>query len=287
MGYAMGKIAYLIGVHRHLELFKRVFRAVYDPADYFLVHVDRKTSVGYHAAVADFLRAYANASVLPSMKVTWGGWNMVELQLAGMRRLLELGDDWSFFTNLSGQCFPLKTPARIRAALATKAGRNFVDVYDLEKHWPYGMIRVRYPWIKIPGLPIRRPVRIPIRRRYLEGVRPYHGSSWFTVSRAFCEYVVGHPDVKRFEDYYKWTVCADEGFFQTVLMHSPFRDTVEPYRRAIVWTGGSSPKTWTLADRDALLASEDWYARKFDPDVDARIVDVLEDHLNLTARSPV
>lgn len=287
MGRWEVKIAYLIAVHRHLELFKRVFRAVYDPADYFLIHVDRKTDAGYHAAVAEFLRPYPNASVLLSRRIDWGAWNMVDLQIRGMHQLLNKADDWSFFTNLSGQCFPLKPPAQIRAELAAKPSRNFLDVSDLEQVWPAGLARVRYYWVKIPGLHIRRPVRLPIRRRFPAGTRPYHGSSWFTLSRTFCEYVVHSPDVKRFMDFYRWTVCADEGFFQTVLMHSPFRDTVEPHRRAIIWTGGSSPKTWTLADRDALLACNDWYARKFDPDVDARIVDVLEDHLNLTARQPV
>jgi hypothetical protein len=272
------RLAFFVMLHRYPEQFRRLFRAIYDPRDYYVVHVDRKSPRELHRDVAAFLGAYPNAWILPSMRITWGGWSQVEIQLRAMRHLLEVAGDWAFVTNLSGQCFPLQPRERVRCELAAQRDRNFIRVQDMAE-WPGGLSRVRWYWAKVPGVPIRRPVRLPIPRRYLAGARPYHGATWSTLNRGFVEWVTTSPEVERFKRFYRWSAMPDEGFFATVLMHGPFRATAAPYRRTIVWTGGSSPKTFTSADLDFLRSSDGWYARKFDATVDGRILDALEAHL--------
>ncbi|MGH7359378.1 MAG: beta-1,6-N-acetylglucosaminyltransferase [Candidatus Rokuibacteriota bacterium] len=276
------RMAYLVMLHQNPSQFQRLFRAIYDPRDYYVVHVDRKAAGQVHRDVAAILREYPNAWILPSMRITWGGWSLMEVQLQAMRRLLAMAADWAFVTNLSGQCFPLQSPERIRRDLAAQPDRNFLHVEDMAD-WTPGMVRVRWYWAKIPGLPIRRPIRLPIPRRYLADARPYHGATWATLNRAFVEWMTTSPEVERFRRFYRWSVSPDEGFVPSVLMNGPFRKTAAPYRRTIVWTGGSSPKTFTSADLDFLLSSDGWYARKFDTRVDGRILDALEAHV---ARAP-
>lgn len=279
------KLAYLLMLHKDVELFKRLFRVIHDPADYYLIRVDRKSKAPYHQAVADFVRGYANTRQMESIKMVWGGWSMVEVLLRAIEQLLRTAQDWQYLINLSGQDFPLQSKDRIRATLAQAPDRNYVHIIDPEKEWPFALARVRRYWLKIPGLPVRRPIGIPfIRRRFLSNVRPYAGSSWLIIGRRFCEWLTTSPEIERFKRFYKYTVCADEGFVQTVIMHSPFRDSVvNDNQRAIVWTGKSSPKTFTHADLGFLLSCGKFYARKFDRAVDEKVIDELEAHLRRQA----
>ena len=65
-------IAYLILAHRYPGQFKRLFRAIYHPANYYLVHVDKRSGVGLQTEIQDFLSSFANASLLKSQSTLWG-----------------------------------------------------------------------------------------------------------------------------------------------------------------------------------------------------------------------
>ncbi len=282
------RIAFLLVVHKNFAQFQRLFRLVYDPADYYLVHVDRKSPPDFHAAVRELVAGKPNVRMLESTNIVWGGWSLVALFLRAIHEFLHWADDWSHFTALSGQDFPLQPVDRFREFLAQNPGRNYVDALDMERDWPAGMVRVRFYWFKIPGLPVRRPVRIPfIRRRFLPGARAYQGSQWVTLSRPFCEFVDSSPEVEPYRRFFRTTGVPDEVFFQTLLIHSPFADTrVDDHLRYIIWTGGSSPKTLVSADVPTMLASGKFFGRKFEPGVDARVMDELEAHI-ARAAAPV
>src|SRR4030067_2303335 len=101
-------IAYLILWHRYLGQFKRVFRAMYHPANYYLVHVDKRSGVGLQTEIQDFLSSFANASLLKSQNTQWAGYSLVDTELRGIEELLKISSEWKFFIKLSGKEFPLK-----------------------------------------------------------------------------------------------------------------------------------------------------------------------------------
>src|SRR4030066_1777341 len=101
-------IAYLILVHRYPVQFKRLFRAIYHPANYYLVHVDKRSGVGLQTEIRDFLASFANASLLESQNTQWAGYSLVDAELRGIEELLEISSEWKFFITFSGQDFPLK-----------------------------------------------------------------------------------------------------------------------------------------------------------------------------------
>lgn len=57
-------IAYLVLVHRYPEQFKRLFKAIHDPANHYLVHVDKNADPGLEDELRRFLASYPNAAVL-------------------------------------------------------------------------------------------------------------------------------------------------------------------------------------------------------------------------------
>jgi hypothetical protein len=273
-------IGYVILVHRYPEQFKRLFRAIYDPRNHYVVHVDKSSGPALEAGIRSFLLPYDNADVLVGKKALWGGYSLVDAELRGIERLLQMGRNWTHFINLSGQDFPLKTQSEIMARLATNKGREFIKVLDQEKERPDTMDRVGAFAIEFENH-IERTKNF---RPFLSNATPYIGNQWMIVSRTFCEFVCHDPKVDRFKRFYENTFIADEGFFQTVMMNTTVHgEIVNDDLRMIDWVPDGDiklrPRTYVTGDAAELLASNNLFARKFDEMVDGDIIRILENHL--------
>jgi len=274
-------IAYLILVHRYPSQFKRLFRAIFHPANYYLVHVDKRSGVGLQTEIQDFLSSFANASLLKSQSILWGGYSMVDAELRGIEELLKISSEWEFFINLSAQDFPLKSQTHIQDFLSRNIGNDFISVANQSKLRPDTLSRIENYCIEFAN----RILRIPIKRLYLRGVTPHIGSQWMILSRKFCEFVSHSPEVERFKRFYRHTFIADEGFFQTVIMNTSYKGTiVNDDKRTIVWvpigTIKLRPRDFTSKDADFLMASQGLFARKFDEIVEGGILSILESNLS-------
>jgi len=274
-------IAYLILVHRYPGQFKRLFRAIYHPANYYLVHVDKRSGVGLQTEIQDFLSSFANASLLKSQSTLWGGYSLVDVELRGIEELLKIGSEWEFFINLSGQDFPLKSQTHIQDFLSRNIGNDFIRVANQSKIRPDTLSRIENYCIEFSN----RILRTSIKRPYLRGVTPYIGNQWMIFSRKFCEYICYSPELERFKRFYRHTFISDEGFFQTVIMNTSYKATiVNDDKRTIVWVPMGTiklrPRDFTFKDAEFLLASQGLFARKFDETVDAGILSILESNLS-------
>lgn len=277
---APAKIAYFLLVHRYPEQFKRLFKAIHDPDNTYLVHVDKNSGPALGAEIGAFLADYPNAAMLESKRALWGGYSLVDAELRGIERLLEMGDDWEFFINLSGQDFPLATQAHIREFLSARRGQEFIRVLDQAELRPDTMGRVLKHVVEFKD----RIVDSLATRLFLDGATPYIGNQWKIVSRRFCQFVCHDPSVDRYKSFYRNTFIADEGFFQTVMMNTAEHgQIVNDDLRMIDWVPDGDiklrPRTFRTEDAVALTTSSALFARKFDAEEDARILDILEAHL--------
>jgi hypothetical protein len=110
----------------------------------------------------------------------------------------------------------------------------------------------------------------------------YGGANWFNlsdhcISAMFC-YLHQHPE---YLERYKHTRCADEIFFQTLLMQVGLGDRlIDSSLRYIDWRSGPEyPRTLRLQDYDQMTQSAMLFARKIDERVDGNIADVLYSQL--------
>ena len=113
-----------------------------------------------------------------------------------------------------------------------------------------------------------------LKRKAPNGVDYYFGSSWWCLNQEttfwICDYLKDYPQYMKF---FKASLCADECFFQTLVMNSPFSECVKPYLHFIKWEEGkSSPKTLGVDDIYDLLKSQKMLARKFDIDMDMEVI---------------
>jgi hypothetical protein len=279
-------IAYFILVHRYPEQFKRMFRAIYTPGNCYVVHVDKSSGPALAADVQAFLAPYQRVEMLASRRALWGGYSLVEAELRGMARLLEMDAGWSHYINLSGQDFPLKSQAHLRAFLAANPGRQFIRFADQAQVRPDTMDRVGCYAIEAMG----RMFRTRIGRNYLPGARPYIGTQWKAVTRAFCHFVCHDPRAQRFKAFYRKTFIPDEGFFQSVMLNTRGHgEVVNDDLRTIDWVpdghGELRPHIFTAADAMRLKFSPDLFARKFDAAEDAEVLNIIEAHLAAASAS--
>lgn len=278
-------IAYLLLVHRFPEQFKRLFRAVHDPANHYLVHVDKASGQALEDELRAFLAPYPNARILPSRRAQWGGWSLVDAELRGMAELLAMGATWSHFVNLSGQDFPLRSQTEIMDYLKQRPGQEFIKVLDQAQMRPDTLGRVSKVMIETRDA----MAETGATRAFLAGAKPYIGNQWMIVSRQFCEFACHDPRAERFVEFYKESFIPDEGFFQTMMMNgAPHGEIVSDDLRAIDWiTDGDiklRPRTFTMRDAGRLVLSPALFARKFDAQMDSDILDLLEARLGRGAQ---
>jgi Core-2/I-Branching enzyme len=279
-------IAYFILVHRYPEQFKRLMKAIYEPGNQYVVHIDKSSGTALAEDIAEFLAPYQGVKILTAQNALWGGYSLVEAELRGMDMLLEMDDRWTHYINLSGQDFPLKSQSYIRAFLKANPGKQYIRALDQDASRPDTMNRLDNYFIEALGEIV--PTEIP--RAFLSGARPYIGTQWKVVTRGFCEYVCHDPAADRFKEFYRNSFIADEGFFQTVLMnHGGLGKVMNDDLRMIDWVPDGDiklrPRNFGVADLTRLTRSPDLFARKFDSVEDPAILSLLEGHLRSDAAS--
>lgn len=282
----MPGIAYLISTFKEPERVVRLVKRLASPEDLFYVHFDKKIGSAkfmlwkkYIEKECDNLRI----EVVSKTAVNWGSFGLTESTLEAMQYFSAY--KYSFFVNLSGDCYPLKSKQFIKSELKN-------EYFGYMSHWkmPYqhwykgGMNRInnnfifihhsKYPYVKI--------LRFPRLRRKLPcGLEPYGGTNWFCLPKELVEYLIQfesqNPAIAKF---FKTTFAPAEMFFTTIMLNSPYsKRIINDDKRIINWTDGNSignVGVFTSKHYDILLKSEKLFARKFDPKIDYKILDMID-----------
>lgn len=279
------KLAYFILVHHKPAQLRRLMRAIWRPQHFYVIHVDRRAPRECLRAARELARA-ANVALLPQSRCSWGGWSLVRTELRAMRRLMAMGE-WSYYINLSGQDFPLRTQEEIAAHLERLPNRDWVDFERsldpdraTEQARREAVLAVELPWREKPWLIYWAP---PWRGSLFQGALRYLGSQWKMITRESCELLAVPKNTRRFRAAYWGTLVPDESFFQTVLLNSNRRAMVAGRNWHFVdWhTGPAHPRVLDISDLPRLEASDALFARKFDDGFDGTVLDALEERLRL------
>jgi hypothetical protein len=279
------RLAYFILVHHRPAQLQRLMRAIWRPQHFYVIHVDRRAPAECLRVAREFSRE-PNVALLPRSRCHWGGWSLVRAELRAMRRLMAMGE-WSYYVNLSGQDFPLRTQEEIAAELQRLPHRDWVD---FERALDPGratelarreqVLAVELPWREKPRLIYWSP---PWRAPLLKGAIRYLGSQWKVLTREACEFLTTPNNTRRFRAAYWGTHVPDESFFQTALLNSTRRALVAGRNWHFVdwFTGPAHPRVLDISDLPRLEASEAFFARKFDDSFDDAVLVALEERLRL------
>jgi hypothetical protein len=132
-------------------------------------------------------------------------------------------------------------------------------------------------------MPLGLGRRIGLRRRRLPfgpGLRCFVSSDWLTLSARAARVVTAAARRERaLMRHYRASPMPSESFFATVLLNHPELNVAREDRRMISFAGPGvpHPDVLTSSDLGRLLDSDMDFARKFDQERDAEVLDALDE----------
>lgn len=233
--------------------------------------------------------------VRPHYRTAWAEYSVVEATVGAIRLLYDGSDGPDWFVVLTGADYPIKSAAAITADLRKAAVDGYVahrliapeelsDPWVAMRYEWYYRYRLRLRYLNRRLRPRQRMVAVPgwlgrIGTPFSPRFRCYAGSALFCANRRCAERILRwHDRHPRFRWHYRNAHVPEESYFHTILCNDPSLRIEDDDRRYIDWAGGGShPKVLRAEDLPAMLRSPDHFARKFDPDVDARVLDLLDE----------
>lgn len=281
------RIAYLILCHKNPKQVEKLIQQLDDGNCDFFLHIDKKVDI------SPYQFTLKNIYYVPDSKrvdIKWASVEMVYATLLLMDLVRETHIKYDYISLLSGQDFPIKSNVEIQSYLQDNKGFNFIEIVP-RSDWRYKRYLKRnllyYPkWMYSES----RITKV-LKRLYvlLTGGNNYtfsvfyrknnlatdfeFGSQWWCFTYdCFCwilDYIKGNPQFLRF---YKNAMTADESFFQTVFMVSPYKNE-RMDKITYLEMGNNHPKVFTEDDYELLMnGRSELFARKFDDNVNSVIM---------------
>ncbi|CAM9250441.1 unnamed protein product, partial [Discosporangium mesarthrocarpum] len=122
-----------------IEQFSRMFWALYDECNTYVVHIDSKSDQELLDGISATLDALPNAHQVVSVSVSWAGITVVERTLALMQKAMDVDPRWRYFVNLGHEDYPSASQGHVREWLSeVPDGTNFIKCWPIEGHDFFG-----------------------------------------------------------------------------------------------------------------------------------------------------
>jgi hypothetical protein len=275
------RIAYGISAYKNPAQLERLVRRLHaGPAETtFLIHVDSKTSRATFETMTGLLADLDGVRFLPRHACYWGGFGHVEASLKVIDAAITDRDEPGHLILLSGQDYPIKSNAAIAEFLRAGKDRSYFLHFPLPtENWSHGGIDRIERWHLRRG---RLHLQLPRRRRLPPSLALWGGSAYWILSReavhTISAFLAGNPWYVR---YFRHVDIPDEIFFQTILLNSAEAERCVQLRlHHTEWERTPAPAILTVEDYPRLAESPCLFARKFDENIDAEVLDLIDDGL--------
>jgi hypothetical protein len=277
------KQAILITAYKNYHHLEEIIH-YFDTSFELFIHIDKKSAISKEELAN--LKKYDTVKLVEQKyKVNWGGFNHLKSILYLTEQALKHKEN-KYFHLITGHDFPIKNSTYFVKFFTKNKGFEFINFFnfpDTKSGWPgnNGLDRLEYYnfydiWdAKINKqkerieLFIRLQKRLGLKR-FISSKMPklYGGSTYWSLSRECLEYVLEFTKKNKFVlNRFKYTLCAEEFYFQTLIMNSSFANrVVNDNLRYIDWIArnGNNPAVLDETDFDKLRETNAVFARKFE-----------------------
>jgi hypothetical protein len=288
-------ILYVMLVHQDPEFVSEIIEALNEPMHTFVIHVDTKSPQTYEYLSRHYTLSSSrndannnsndntseqNVFVMHDddrVETNWGAFSIVEATLKSLQFGLMLNRSFDYVIDISGTTHPIKTNEFIRKYLSRNV--NYIyNGYNTESLAP--LPEFLYSYVECDGF-VHRVARLTRPR----GIAVYGGSQWFAMPRHVAEWFITDPLPVKYKEYAQHVVVADEQYFATMLLNSPYcEDMMNRDVNYLIFTDflaergnihkclhpdplhcGRSPTTLTMSMHPTIQMSHALFARKFSP----------------------
>jgi hypothetical protein len=284
-------IAYMLLVHKNPEQVNMFLKQILkdEDADIY-IHIDKKCGELMKGKLIKHPRVYI---LEESVEGTWGDISLVDATILLLKKVVYSGRNYDFVCLRSGQDLMVKEG--YKKYLAENKDRNFMEMFKVEKSSNYvSLVNINWPKCTRKLYDNMHPFRLlrlllknlygiginllPNKDSLPENFDLYCGEQWFSISMKFAGYIIDFLNENPW--YYKAfknSLAPDTWFFQTLIKNSSFSDTVVNSNHVYIKWGktkrdSNHPVTLTLNDINDIERTGNYFARKFDVNVDKEVI---------------
>lgn len=209
-------LAFILTVHKELEIFVRLLRAIYMPQNVYCIHIDAKAPPGYQEAVRTLINCLENAFLSTrSETVTYGGFTRLQADLNCMKDLAGLGTRWRKVINLCGQDFPVKSNLELVRYLQSKYWKDRNMTPGIKQ--PAAMKhRTEFQHVEITGSHVALKGVWRRKEPPPHNLEVYFGTAYYALTRDFVDFVLNNQAALDLLEWSKDTFSPDEHYWVTL-----------------------------------------------------------------------
>ncbi|XP_035858126.1 beta-1,3-galactosyl-O-glycosyl-glycoprotein beta-1,6-N-acetylglucosaminyltransferase 7 [Sander lucioperca] len=209
-------LAFIVTIHKELELFVRLLRAIYMPQNVYCIHVDNKATLEYQAAVMKLVGCFKNTFLSSrSETVTYAGFSRLQADFNCMKDLAKSKIGWRKVVNLCGQDFPVQSNLELVRYMQSKEWRDRNMTPGVKQ--PESMRhRTQLQHREIMGSHVTQKGLGLRKGPPPHNLKIYFGTAYYALTRAFVDFVLKSPIAQDLLEWSKDTFSPDEHYWVTL-----------------------------------------------------------------------
>lgn len=284
--------AILITAYKNIEHLEEIVNFFENNFNIY-IHIDKKSKIDRKKI--DSLLKHKNVKYISQQyKINWGGLNHL-LAILDLVQHAITDKQNEYFHLITGHDFPIKSIGTFSDFFNKNRHLSYMEYQKLPyAEWPEGgMDRLsRYNlYDLIDGRTGKKEIWLKrfSKIQKLLGIKrgfssdfpdQYGGSTYWSLNRESIKYSLDYlKENPQYLRRFKYTFCAEEIFFQTILMNSSLKDKIiNNNLRFIVWENrnGNFPANLDSSDYKNIENSEALFARKFEYPTSEKLLSMVK-----------
>ena len=293
----MGKHAYLLMVHEDTLVLKRLIQLIDSNLNDIYIHIDKNAKKVNPSGLEKLVKC-SKIYFVKRHRVYWGTNSITQAEIELFRAAVK--QKYRYYHLLSGADLPIKTQKEIHDFFEENKGKEFIhfgteqyqkDIQERYNQYHFftkqlGRKRDKKLWVQLETYSLAIQRRLQINRLKSCEFQFYGGANWCSVTYDFVVCIL--KEYKRLRHHLCFTQNSDETLVQTIVLNSDFSAKLYETEfsnsqisniREIDWNRGN-PYVFHTEDFEMLMNSPCMFARKFDENVDQKIIEQIYDKIN-------
>ncbi|KAF7711484.1 beta-1,3-galactosyl-O-glycosyl-glycoprotein beta-1,6-N-acetylglucosaminyltransferase 7-like isoform X1 [Silurus meridionalis] len=209
-------LAFIITIHKDLEMFVRLLRAIYAPHNVYCIHVDAKAPKDYRVSVERLADCFPNVFLSSvSETVTYAGFSRLKADINCMEDLVKAPVKWKKVINLCGQDFPVMSNLELVWYMQDE---EWIDnnMTPGIKQPTYMRYRTEIQHKEVTGQYVVALSKSHKKTPAPHNLEIYFGTAYYSLKREFVEYVLNSTVAKVLLEWSRDTYSPDEHYWVTL-----------------------------------------------------------------------